>query len=162
MNPEKGQYVKILFNNGTTAEGIVQSWSDEKSVLISENRESILIVQKSKEDILTVIINTKYKTKEEANRKQEELVNEVPKTKKTIQELAELRKELNRHEREDFFNATRSHEMSQVGSVGHYVLPNFSKKPRVIQRPGPQDKRTNVRHYSGLLEMFDGEDEDNG
>lgn len=54
MNPETGQLVKVYFRNGFTSEGVVQSWSDGKSVLKAVESSNLLIIQKTIEDILFV------------------------------------------------------------------------------------------------------------
>jgi len=160
MNPEAGQYIKVLFVNGTSAEGTVQSWSDEKSVLVSDN-ESICIIHNTLVNVLTVIIHAKYRPKRVATQEFEKLAEEPKKDKQTIQDLAELKKELNRYEREEFFGKLRTHEMTQTGSVGTYAFPNLSKKPRPIKRPSEENNGKGVRTYPGLHEMFSRKDEDN-
>lgn len=161
MNPELGQYVKILFVNGTSAEGVVHSWSDGKSVLVAENKESMCIIHNTLENVLTVIIQCSYLPKKRAVEKFEELAEEPKKDKRTIQDLAELKKELNRQEREDFFNNFRTHEMSSVGTVGQYALPNLSQKPRSFKRSAPENNGKGVRTYPDLSEVFSGKNKNN-
>lgn len=183
MEPKSGQLVKVLFNNGTAVEGIVIEWSDDKSVLKSKNGESILIIQKTKQDVLSVIINLRYKedtvsTKveqieveqrevkqkvqpvidEDLEKQYEKIKDESSKDLSSddlrIRKLVELKSELNRLEKEEFFNQFRSHEMTRVGSVGNYVLPNFSKKPRPFKRPSAQNQGEDVRDHSSLPPLF--------
>lgn len=168
MNPEPGQYIKILFNNGTNAEGIVESWSDDKSVLSSKNNKSIMVIQKTKIDVLAVLIykseitsQLDSKSKEEIMNKYSELINEKKKDLNTVKELAELKQELNVQEREDFFSKLKTHQMTNVGSIGKYALPNFSKKPGALEHPAPEDKRKNLGHCQDLFDMFASKDENN-
>lgn len=153
MNPNVGQYVKIIFNNGTTSEGIVKYWSDEKSILISENGDSMMIIQKTKNDVLSVVIKLKHKPINQLQVEYEELVDKVEKNNDDIKNLAELRKELIHQEQKDFLETVKTHEMSQIGSV-QYALPNISTKPRPFQRSPSQNKRADIRNYSSLSEVF--------
>jgi sRNA-binding regulator protein Hfq len=52
MIPQKGQYVKIVFRNGTQMEGIVENWTDQKTVLLSEDGQSTMVIMKTAEDVL--------------------------------------------------------------------------------------------------------------
>ena len=56
MNPQKGQYVKCIFNDNSSLEGIVEFWSDQKSVLKSQDNKNILIIQRTLEDVKLVKI----------------------------------------------------------------------------------------------------------
>jgi hypothetical protein len=56
MNPQKGQYVKCIFNDNSSLEGIVEFWSDQKSVLKSKDNKNILIIQRTLEDVKLVKI----------------------------------------------------------------------------------------------------------
>ncbi len=54
--PEEGDHVRILFNNGLKDEGIVLQWTEEISALQSLNQKSILIIQHTNKDIMAVEI----------------------------------------------------------------------------------------------------------
>lgn len=69
MIPQKGQYVKVVFKNGTQMEGIVESWSDKKSVLLAEDKQSLMVIMSTAEDVLAFKIILNYLSLEEAKRK---------------------------------------------------------------------------------------------
>jgi len=56
MIPQKGHYVKIMFRNGTQAEGYVESWSDQQSVLKSSDNSNLFLIQKTVEDVMAIKI----------------------------------------------------------------------------------------------------------
>lgn len=55
MIPEKDQYIRCWFRIGIIMEGFVESWSDNKSVLRTHNKE-IIIIQQTATDIVAVTI----------------------------------------------------------------------------------------------------------
>lgn len=180
MDPLIGQSVKILFNNGTAVEGTVVQWSDDKSVIKSINKESLFVIQKTKQDVLAVIIRLNDKKvekesiqhsidmKKSASVDKKELEKQYEDIKNNqnddlrIKKLVELKSELNQLEKEEFFNRFRGHEMTQIGSVGNYVLPNISKKPRIVERSSEENQRKNVRNHSKLSKMFARKNKDSG
>lgn len=191
MNPEQGQFVRVVFVNGTTAEGFVLSWSDEKSSLETDAKESILMIQNTARDVQMVKIDLKRLPNEELLRRQEEaragireqirkrilerpadepdpspedeveISDDKPKAS-PIQTLVDLRKEAIRLEKEEYLNRAKSHEISPTNSLGHYAFPNFSKKPRPFQHSPEEDSGEDVRYYPGLSDLFGGEDKGNG
>ncbi len=72
MNPEVGQYVRVVFLNGTSAEGFVHSWSDEDSVLVDDTRETFLVIKATKRDVQMIKIDLRRVPSEEMKRRQDE------------------------------------------------------------------------------------------
>ena len=180
MNPTIGQYVHILFLNKTSAEGFVYQWSDEKAVLSSESGESFLIINNPSRDIMTIKLWVKNNKKDNEEKLKElrdsirkrVLKNvgngnssdiELPESEKpdSLTDLVELRKQALALEKEEFARKAVSHEMTQVGSVGNYVFPNFSKMQRPILNPSEENSGEDVEHYSELSKMFKNKDENN-
>jgi hypothetical protein len=56
VNPEPEQHVKLYFHNGGIEEGVVVSWSDQKSVLRSLTSPNLLIIQDTIRSVLAVKI----------------------------------------------------------------------------------------------------------
>lgn len=162
MNPEPGDYVKVLFNNGTAAEGFVRSWSDAKSVLETESQDSFFVIQKTLEDVLAVKIFPGHLRQEEAEQEFEE-VRVQPRTQTNIKKLAELRTELNRQERDNFFNQIQSHKIGQIRPVDYHVysVPQATSQRGPQLDPTTQAPRTNLRGNPGLPEMFQRQDKIN-
>lgn len=163
MNPQKGQYVKLMFNGGQSAEGFVDSWSDDKSILINRERTSMLIIQRTKESVLFVKIITQTQTqsvpKSELLEAFEEIANQPKRSREDVKNLADLRIELNRQEREDLANAVKSHELGQITPV-NYAIPKFASQPSPLQHSGTKGPRVRVPAYSGVPPMFQNKNKD--
>ena len=56
MNPEPGDFVKVLFHNGLVEEGIVVNWTDEKSAIRSHNNRATMIIQRTLDSVFAVQI----------------------------------------------------------------------------------------------------------
>jgi len=54
MIPQKGQHVQCLLRVGGMVEGIVEIWSDDKTVLRSLDNKSLMIISKTADDIVLV------------------------------------------------------------------------------------------------------------
>lgn len=80
MKPQKGQYVKIIFNNATQAEGFVEEWSDNTSVLKAEDNSSYLVINKTFEDIMAIKIMITHIPTTQNKQKFEKLVEEFQET----------------------------------------------------------------------------------
>lgn len=131
---EIGQYVKVVFKNGTQLEGLVESWTDKQSVLKSLDQTSIMLIFNTAEDILAVkiILNFTRPGQVMANltdiEKQFEEVRQSPSTDELrILKLAELRKLRNKEEQEIIKQRLQEHQPSQIGNT-QYGIPNFNSK----------------------------------
>lgn len=131
MNPEYGQFIQVRFNNGVFFDAVVESWSDEKSVLILSDTNDKVVIQKTLQDVLLVKIlahknvpEVKQQHKTEIDEEFEELF-ELPKTDDTLSRMAELKDELNKMEREEVFNKTASHKASGVREVTYGIPRNI-------------------------------------
>jgi hypothetical protein len=151
MNPEPGNYVKVLFNNGTAAEGFVRSWSDHKSVLETEAQDSFFVIQNTENSVLAIKIFPGYRHTSIAQKEFED-VRALPRDQNNIKKLAELRTELNRQEREAFFNQATSHELGQIQPVQYHVfnVPQATEERGSQQHSAPQAPRTNLRTRQGV------------
>ena len=61
----KGQFVKVIFRNGTQLEGVVESWSDTKAILISTDKTTSLIIMNVAEDVMLVKVSAAPQTVQE-------------------------------------------------------------------------------------------------
>ncbi len=91
MDPEKGTFVSVYFKNGILEQGIVESWSDNKSVLKSVSGNSLIIIQKTLEDVMLVKIEIKSKPIEFDD--EIKLEEPEPNQNLRVMKLAELRRQ---------------------------------------------------------------------
>lgn len=61
MIPQQNDVVKIIFKQGMVEEGIVISWSDDKSVIKSSHNDNVLIILNTIENVLAVKIVNDFK-----------------------------------------------------------------------------------------------------
>lgn len=132
INP--GQYIKVVFKNGTQLEGLVESWTDKQSVLKSIDDTSLMIIFNTLEDILAVKIILNFSSPAEAPKRRTALETEFEEVRKSpstddlrILKLAELRKRLNKEEQEIIKQRFNEHQPSQVGNTS-YGIPNLNTK----------------------------------
>ncbi len=129
MNLQKNQLVQVRFNNGIFFDAIIESWSDEKSVLRLPNSDDIVLIQNTLRDVLLVrVINNKKEEQPPISENKTEIINEFeellnePKSKPIIEKIADLKIKLNLLEREELQSKTISFEGTGVKQV-NYGLP---------------------------------------
>lgn len=141
MNPDKGCHVKCLLRNNILIEGIVEYWSDTKSVLKSLDGESLSIIQRTSDDILLVkIILKKFEKSEQKLIENKPIVSRVEiakKLKETLESptdsdlqkknIEELKKLSIQQEKEIVANRIKEHSASEIKKT-KYSYPNFFKK----------------------------------
>lgn len=116
MNPVKGQSVQVRFNNGTYFDGVVEEWSDQKSILRLSDCNDIVVIQKTLHDVLLVkILNKRTEPKSNVNAidnreifEEFEQLSKQPKDKLTLSRMAELKDEINKLEREEMFSKMKT------------------------------------------------------
>lgn len=134
MNPEKGAHVKCLLRNNLMVEGLVESWSDEKSVLKSLDEKSLSIIQHSANDIILIkiiLINdspeTQKEIESEISQKLKETLN-LPDDEFREKNIADLKILANKQEKLIITNKLREHHASEVRKT-RYGYPGFLKEP---------------------------------
>ncbi len=135
MIPQAGQYVKIVFRNATQAEGVVESWSDETTILRSPDKKSVFIIQKTAEDVMAVKIMLDYsgftsleKKLEETKEKFKQVYDEptVSADDLRIKSMAQLKTAMIEQERKIL--AERMKEHRPTGIKSSYQYPDFFQK----------------------------------
>lgn len=145
MNPKQGQLIQVRLTNGAFFDGVVESWSDQKSVLILPDTNDTIIIQKTLQDVMLIKIfneqtTKKYHAEVESNQQipKEYLserfqeLKEQPKNKDSISEMAKLKDRLNVLEREEISSKFKSHELDSnrninYGFPGHIPLSSTSQ-----------------------------------
>lgn len=132
---ESGQYIKVVFKNSTQVEGIVESWSDSKAVLISPDGTSKFIIFNISADVLGVKIYLESPIKK-THQKFDEVVQQFKSVQSEpsaddmrVHSLAQLKTLMNEQEKKIITEKVREHSISNV-RLPQYGLPNISQKPR--------------------------------
>jgi hypothetical protein len=135
MIPNKGQYVKIIFRNATQAEGVVETWTDQQSVLRASDGESLLVINRTAEDVMAykIVINHTSSNKQTFN----DLTNEFQETYEQpsasdlrLKKLGQLRGLMVEQEKHIIANKLREHVPSAPLNMGARYGHPFIKKPR--------------------------------
>ena len=133
MIPQVGQYVKIVFRNATQAEGVVESWSDEATILRSPDKKSVFIIQRTAEDVMAVKIILDYsgftsleKKLEETKEKFQQVYEQPSADDLRIKSMAQLKTAMIEQERKIL--AERMKEHRATGIKTNYQHPNFFQK----------------------------------
>jgi hypothetical protein len=133
MIPQVGQYVKIVFRNATQAEGVVESWSDEATILRSPDKKSIFIIQRTAEDVMAVKIILDYtgftsleKKIEETKEKFQQVYEQPSADDLRIKSMAQLKTAMIEQERKIL--AERMKEHRPTGIKNSYQYPDFFQK----------------------------------
>jgi hypothetical protein len=130
MKLEKEQRVKLLFKNGLSIEGFIDSWVEGNYILRSLDGESLLIIQSPDEDIMAVKVMLHMQPAIKENPEKTASQPEEPPSEQElrIRKLAELRLEAAAEERRIISSKLKDHHIGDVRKVG-YGLPGFLKKP---------------------------------
>jgi sRNA-binding regulator protein Hfq len=145
MIPQPGNIIVVFFRNGVQLEGIVVSWSDQKSVLKSPTGASLIVIQKTLDDIMCYKLSnakTEYEKLKDKPRKEED----------DIKVLAALKIELNELERAEAREKLTSHTAGEVKY--NYGLPTNIPVKSVEQYPGEKTTSTDSGFSQELQNMF--------
>ena len=128
MKPTKGQHIHILFTNGTTANGIVELWSDKESHLKS-NDNDIIIYNTIQNVMMIMLLNKEHKENniEILQKKFEETYQAPSGDELRDKNLVQLKNLLNKQEKENIALKLRSHHITDVAGV-KYGVPGFFEK----------------------------------
>jgi tetrahydromethanopterin S-methyltransferase subunit A len=146
MTPGIGQTVAVLFRNGYKVDGTVISWSENKSILKSLTGASIIVIQKTLEDVMLVKINS-------AQEIFEELKEKPIKEEADIKTLAQMKIALNELEREEIKEKLSEHKSSGLREVS-YGTPGIFKVGSAIKHTGKEVARQNSSIDTGLQDLF--------
>jgi sRNA-binding regulator protein Hfq len=135
MTPQIGQYIKVFFRNGMQAEGIVQSWSEMKSVLLIADGKDLCLILKTEEDVILVqMINDISKTKVGLREHMNELEEQFQETYKMpsadelrIKKLSDLKQMMIEQEKKIIKDKMVDHNIP-IGQGTTYGLPSIFKK----------------------------------
>lgn len=126
MKIDKDTHVKLLFKNGVWVEGIVQSWSDNESILKTSDNSEIIILS-PKENLM--LIKKMQKKNPKLIKEQFEKLAESPSDDiSRITKMADLKVMLNQAEKEIILEKSRSHTVSGDVRNVEYGNPGFFKK----------------------------------
>lgn len=168
MNPEQGQLVQVRFNNGTFFDAIVESWSDQKSVVKMVDSEDLIIIQKTLQDVLAVKIVVVKKPAEpieeslesdtptmSANEVNDEFsyLRDEPITPYNLKRMAELKDEMNKLDREAAFKKLRTFEATGVRSV-QYGIPRNIQVGSTTQHTEQEATSADSGFYSEVQGLF--------
>lgn len=136
MIPEKGQYIKCIFRNNAIIEGIVESWSDQRSVLKTSDEENLLIIQRTADDVMIVKIvlesqkvkpiKNKIIAKSNLEKEFSEVYEQPSDNDLRTKRLAELKIMMAEQEKKIITEKLKDHHCSGIKSI-NYQYPSFIK-----------------------------------
>lgn len=129
MIPQKGQHIKCALRNNLIIDGIVESWSDAKSVLRSLDGTSVSIIQHSAQDIVVIkiILKESIQIKSELESKFEEVYQQPSDDELRLKSMGELKTLMIKQEKKIIADKIKDHHVSDVKKV-NYGQPGFFKK----------------------------------
>jgi hypothetical protein len=132
MIPQKGSHVKCVMRNNLVLEGVVESWSDDQSILRSLDDSSLSIIQHSLEDIVVikVILKKPLQTKKELEIKFEEEVKKPSDDNLRLKNIVELKNMLNNQEKKIIAENLKNHHIGEIKKI-NYGQPGFFPKPSI-------------------------------
>jgi len=170
MTPQPNQSIQVRFNNGVFFDAIVESWSDQKSVLRLPDTDEIVIIQKTLQDVLLVKIiaqNTSEKQSTSSNKSipenPQEIYNEFEqrreqsKTPDNLKRMAELKDEMNRLEREEIAKKIKAQEIAERREI-KYGIPRTIKITSTAQHSPEEIRYSDFEFDQELSRMFGEED----
>jgi len=132
MIPQKGQHIRCLLRNNLIIDGIVESWSDAKSVLRSLDDTSVYIIQHSAQDIVVIkiILKEPIKIKNDLSTQFEEELTKPSNDELRLKNMAELKTLLNEQEKKIIAEKLKDHHVNGDVKKVTYEQPGFFPKPR--------------------------------
>jgi hypothetical protein len=146
MIPQPNQQVIIFFRTGIRIEGIVVSWSDQKSVLKTSDA-TVIVIQKTLDDVMFYKITNAKSVYDVA-------INKPIKTVEDIKSIANLKIELNELEREEIKEKLTTHVADGMKAVEYGIPGSNIKISGALQRPRKETSRENTGIGSGLQDLF--------
>lgn len=130
MTPQKGQHIKCILRNNLVVEGIVEFWSDDKSILRSLDGANISIIQHSAQDIVVIkiILKESSQIKNELETKFDEVYQQPSEDTLRLKNMAELKILMIEQEKKIIAEKIKDHHIGEVKKV-NYGQPKFFKKP---------------------------------
>lgn len=135
ITPTKGQRVQCLIKGGGTVEGIVESWSDQQSILHSLDGRHLFIIAHTEEDIvLTSIALSEPKPEPELK---ENIRDQLHKVQQSVGDpeleqanVDDLKQMLIRQERKILAEKVKDHfgDAKTKPYATKYETPSFFKK----------------------------------
>jgi len=131
MIPKKGQHIKCVLRNNLIIDGIVDSWSDDKSVLLSRDGASASVIQHTLQDVVVIkiIFKNLLQTKESLEQKFNETLSN-PSDDLRLKNLAELKTLMIEQEKKIISEKLKDHQIGNVRKV-EYEQPRFFKMPSI-------------------------------
>ncbi len=156
MNPTQGQLIQIRFNSGIFFDAIVETWSDQKSVLRLPETNEVVIIQRTLQDVLlvkilqpaapTMPIQQEHEPGEEPqavpiyhSHETRELQDEFdwladePTTHHTLKRMSELKDELNKIDRAEMLGKMNNFKPNARKAV-NYGNPGSLQVSGIAQR----------------------------
>jgi|ERR1035437_3812239 hypothetical protein len=135
MIPEQGQHVKCLLRNGNSIEGIVDSWSDQQSIIKDLDGKSLTIIQRTSDDILLIRImlevpisaKIQSEIRKEIAVKLKEAADMPSNDELRLKTIAELKILSDKQERDIIAKKLKDHQISEVRKT-KYEYPGFFQK----------------------------------
>jgi hypothetical protein len=130
MIPQIGQHIRCLLRNNLIIDGIVESWSDAKSVLRSLDNSSVSIIQHSSQDIVVIkiILKEPEKLKSDLSSQFEEEYAKPSNDQLRLKNMAELKTLLNEQEKKIIAEKLKEHHVNDDVKKVTYGTPGFFKK----------------------------------
>src|ERR1700722_84519 len=147
MTPDNGQNIVLYLRNGVQLEGVVVSWTDDKSVLQSPQGTSLIVIQKTLDDVMFFKIT-------DARKDFQKLIEKPEKQEDDIKKIAELKNEINELDRVELRDKLSSHSADGMREI-QYGLPGTNIKIKgAIKRPGDKIAGTNSTFGAELQDLF--------
>lgn len=136
MMPLENQYVKIIMKNLIQIEGVVKSWSDKKSVLLTNDGDAVIIMNTVDDVSVVKITNDNHNVEDKINYKNQidmqfEKVASNPARPEDqilkIQKLSDLRIEQAKLDKEIIVSKFKTHELTSRKPVKYDQLGIFKK-----------------------------------
>lgn len=137
MTPPINSHVKILLRNNTITEGIVQEWSnivklqsldDQSYMIIFHPEDDIILLKVFLDQAPAEKVKIISKEQSELEEKFQRIVEQPSDDLNRHQNLAELRVQLAKQERQIIANKLKDHHIGQTQKVT-YEQPRFFPKP---------------------------------
>lgn len=132
MNPQKGQQVRCVLRNNLIVDGIVESWSENKSVLRSKDGCSISVIQHTEQDVVIVKILLKepVQVKQDLEHQFEGEWEKPSEDELRLKNLADLKSMMIAQEKKIIAHKLQEHHIGETKKVA-YGQPGFLQMPRV-------------------------------
>src|SRR5271166_5906266 len=132
MIPQKGQQVRCVLRNNLIIDGIVEFWSDGKSVLRSKDGVSVSIIQHTSQDIVVIkiILKEPIQIKNDLEQQFEEIRQCPSGDDLRLKNLVELNSLMAEQDKKIIVEKLKDHQIDGVKKVA-YGQPGFLKMPRI-------------------------------